>query len=130
MTCWQTVPAKRNPVASTFMSNQQSLGIQLAQLGRDASAAGAARRVSTHRKNVEIESVGVAAKSDYNRGVKKYFRLEFLEKEQEDVDEGLDISALENGYVAVTPFSLSPHIDSGIADAASDWISASLHLET
>lgn len=36
---------------------------------------GAARRLTTQKKNVEIESVGVAVKSDSNR-VKKYFRLE------------------------------------------------------
>lgn len=37
---------------------------------------GAARRLTTQGKNlVEIESVGVAGKSDGNR-VKKYFRLE------------------------------------------------------
>lgn len=35
---WQAVSANRYP-AGHFMSNQQSLGIQLAQLGRDASAA-------------------------------------------------------------------------------------------
>lgn len=36
---------------------------------------GAARRVTTQRKNVEIESTGGAGKSDFER-VKKYFRLE------------------------------------------------------
>lgn len=37
---------------------------------------GAARRLTTQRKNmVEIESVGAAGKSDSNR-VKKYFRME------------------------------------------------------
>ncbi|KAJ9691996.1 hypothetical protein PVL29_011206 [Vitis rotundifolia] len=70
---WQAVSANRH--SAGFMSNQQSLGIQLAQLSRDASAAGAARRLTTQRKNVEIESVGVAGKTDFNR-VKKYFRLE------------------------------------------------------
>lgn len=36
---WQAVSAHRHPGAGNFMSNQQSLGAQLAQLGRDASAA-------------------------------------------------------------------------------------------
>ncbi|XVF86828.1 hypothetical protein PTKIN_Ptkin18bG0073700 [Pterospermum kingtungense] len=36
---WQAVSANRHPSAAHFMSNQQSLGIQLAQLSRDASAA-------------------------------------------------------------------------------------------
>ncbi|KAJ6427378.1 hypothetical protein OIU84_022886 [Salix udensis] len=73
---WLAVSANRHPSAVHFMSNQQSLGLQLAQLSRDASAAGAARRLTTQRKNVlEIESVGAAGKSDSNR-VKKYFRME------------------------------------------------------
>lgn len=108
---WQAISANRHPSAGRFMSNQQSLGMQLAQLGRDASAAvsnfqkitwlvffiprvmvrlvvlifwifldvffpqGAARRVTTQRKLVEVESVGVAGKSDSKRTV-KYFRLE------------------------------------------------------
>lgn len=37
--CWQATSANRNPAAGRFLPNQQSLGIQLAQLGRDASAA-------------------------------------------------------------------------------------------
>ena len=36
---WQAVSANRHPSAAHFMSNQQSLGLQLAQLSRDASAA-------------------------------------------------------------------------------------------
>jgi len=36
---WQAVSANRHPSAGHFMSNQQSLGLQLAQLSRDASAA-------------------------------------------------------------------------------------------
>ncbi|XP_050285546.1 uncharacterized protein LOC126725082 [Quercus robur] len=124
---WLAVSANRYP-AGHFMSNQQSLGLQLAQLGRDASAAGAARRLNTQKKHVEIESVGVAGKSDSNR-VKKYFRLEFLDKEQEETDEDLDFRALENGYVAITPLSLSPHIETDIQTATSDWISAALPAE-
>ncbi|XVF86826.1 hypothetical protein PTKIN_Ptkin18bG0073700 [Pterospermum kingtungense] len=124
---WQAVSANRHPSAAHFMSNQQSLGIQLAQLSRDASAAGAARRLTTQRKNVEIESVG-AVKSDTNK-VKKFFRMEFVDKEQEDTDEDLDFRALENGFVAVTPLSLSPQIESDIQTAASDWISGVHHEE-
>ncbi|KAF5466429.1 hypothetical protein F2P56_016355 [Juglans regia] len=127
---WQAVSANRYP-AGHFMSNQQSLGIQLAQLGRDASAAGAARRLTTQKKNVvEIESVGVAGKSDFNR-VKKFFRLQFLDQDQdqEENDEDLDFRALENGFIAVTPLPLSPHIEMDIQTAALDWISAALHGE-
>ncbi|PON47109.1 Survival protein SurE-like phosphatase/nucleotidase [Parasponia andersonii] len=124
---WQAVAANRYP-AGHFMSNQQSLGIQLAQLGRDASAAGAARRLATQKKNVEIESTGAAGKTAPER-VKKFFRLEFLDKEQDDVDEDLDFRALENGFVSVTPLSLSPNIEFEIHSAASDWISSALQRE-
>ena len=36
--CWQATTTKRHP-STGYMSNQYGLGIQLAQLGRDASAA-------------------------------------------------------------------------------------------
>ncbi|TYK03676.1 5'/3'-nucleotidase SurE [Cucumis melo var. makuwa] len=123
---WQAVSANRYP-AGHFMSNQQSLGLQLAQLGRDASAAGAARRLTTQRQNmVEIETTGAVGKSDSER-VKKFFRMEFLDKEQDHKDDDLDFTALENGFVAITPFSLTPNIDLDIQTAASDWISTALH---
>ncbi|KAI3905197.1 hypothetical protein MKX01_017443, partial [Papaver californicum] len=72
---WTAVSANRQPGAWIFMPNQQGLGFSLAQLGRDASASGAARPLTTQRKNVEVESVGVAGKTDTQR-VKRYFRLE------------------------------------------------------
>jgi 5'-nucleotidase len=125
---WQAVSANRHPGAGNFMSNQQSLGAQLAQLGRDASAAGAARRFTTQKKSiVEIESVGVAGKTDTR--VKKFFRLEFLAKEQEHTDEDLDVKALEDGFVSVTPFSLLPKTDSETQAAASEWISKALNSD-
>ncbi|CAI0473363.1 unnamed protein product [Linum tenue] len=63
---WNAISANRHPGAG-YMSNQQSLGLQLAQLSRDASAA-----------------------------------------------------------IAVTPLSLSPHIEPEMQTAASEWISSSL----
>ncbi|KAG5523545.1 hypothetical protein RHGRI_035376 [Rhododendron griersonianum] len=123
---WQAISSNKS---GRFMSNQQSLGMQLAQLSRDASAAGAARRLTTQRKNLEVvESVGAAGKSDFNRSV-KYFQQEFLDKELDDMDEDLDYRALQNGFVSVTPLSLSPHIELETQTAASEWISAALHLE-
>ncbi|XP_019198800.1 PREDICTED: uncharacterized protein LOC109192561 [Ipomoea nil] len=125
---WNAIPANRNLASSRFLSNQQSLGLQLAQLGRDASAAGAARRLTTQRKSIEVvESVGVAGKSDPKRTV-KYFRLELLDKKQQEGDEDLDFQALENGFVAVTPISLSSH-EQDIRSAASEWISTALQEE-
>ncbi|KAJ4958227.1 hypothetical protein NE237_025338 [Protea cynaroides] len=125
---WLAVSANRHPTAGHFMSNQQSLGLQLAQLGRDASAAGAARRNSTQKNNVEIESVGAAGNLDSQR-VKKYFRLEFLEREQEETDEDLDFRAVENGFVAVTPVSLSSYAESETLASASEWVAAALCID-
>ncbi|XP_077211461.1 uncharacterized protein LOC143846784 [Tasmannia lanceolata] len=120
---WQAVSVSRHSSASHFMSNHQSLGIQLAQLSRDASAAGAARRLNAQRKTVEIESIAEAGKTDSQRGtVKKYFRVEFLEKEQDETDEDLDFRALENGFVAVTPLCLPSHVESEMQTSTSDWL--------
>ncbi|CAJ1950930.1 unnamed protein product [Sphenostylis stenocarpa] len=161
---WQAVSTSRYPPGH-FLASKQGFGLQFAQIGRDASAAnrshlgvlqGAARRLTTQKKNLEIvESIGAAGKPDSNR-VKKYFRLEkignytenvqnraghsgknagnvvkenFLDKQQEDVDDDLDYRALESGYVAVTPLSLSPHIETDIQKAARDWISSVLPCE-
>ncbi|KDP33860.1 hypothetical protein JCGZ_07431 [Jatropha curcas] len=121
---WQAVAANRHPSAGNFMSNQQSLGMKLAQLSRDASAAGAARRFNSHRKNVEIESVGIAGKVNPPKTLKKYFRLELSEKEQEDIEEDLDFRALENGFVAVTPCSLTTEPE--IQNVLSNWMATAL----
>ncbi|XP_022844446.1 uncharacterized protein LOC111367685 [Olea europaea var. sylvestris] len=72
---WQAISATRHQAASRFASQQKN-AMALAQLGRDASAAGAARRLITQKKNIElVESVGAAGKLDFKRSV-KYFRLE------------------------------------------------------
>ncbi|KAK4349847.1 hypothetical protein RND71_029160 [Anisodus tanguticus] len=127
--CWQAKSSTRNLTAGRFLPNQQNLGMQLAQLGRDASAAGAARKLATQRKNIEVvESVGIAGKSDPDRKV-KYFRLELLDKKQEEEDEELDFRALENGFVAVTPVSLVMHVETDVHVAASEWISSALEVE-
>ncbi|KAJ9688111.1 hypothetical protein PVL29_014049 [Vitis rotundifolia] len=97
---WQAVSANKHPSIGHFMSNQQSLGFKLAQLGRDASAVGAARRLNSDQKNQEIESVGVAGKLSSQKTVKKYFRLKFQEMEQGKADEDLDFKAVENGFVS------------------------------
>ncbi|CAN4098517.1 unnamed protein product [Withania somnifera] len=115
---WKAISASRNPAAGRFVPNQQSLGLQLAQLGRDASAAGDARRLATQKQNIkEVESVGVAGKSDPNR------------KKQEEEDEDLDFRALENGFITVTPVSLVMHVEPDVHAATSDWISTALEVE-
>ncbi|KAL5572453.1 hypothetical protein UlMin_022050 [Ulmus minor] len=123
---WQAVSATKHSPAGHFMSNQQSLGFRLAQLSRDASAAGAARKLNLHRKNVEIESVGAAGKANSQQTVKKYFRLEFLEKDLDNVDEDLDIRALEDGFISITPLSISPTVESEVQTSVSNWIADAL----
>lgn len=126
---WQAIAANRNPSASRFMANQPGMGLQLAQLGRDASAAGAARRLNSQKKSLEvIESIGVSGKVDPNRVV-KYFRLELQDTNQEDTDENLDFRALLNGFVSVTPISVSSMIEPEIETAASKWISDALQSD-
>ncbi|XP_031473578.1 uncharacterized protein LOC116246035 [Nymphaea colorata] len=123
---WQAVTSSRYP-AGHFMSNQQSLGIQLAQLGRDASAAGAARRLNAQKKTVEIESVAEHGKPEPERGtVRKHFRLEFVEKEQVDGEENLDFRAVENGFISVTPLELLVQCEPETQTSASEWLAAAL----
>ncbi|KAL3622518.1 hypothetical protein CASFOL_033929 [Castilleja foliolosa] len=100
--CWQAISGTRNQAASRFGGGQPGIGMQFAQLGRDSSAAGAARRLATQKKNIEVvESVGAVEKPDFKR-VTKYFCAEMLDKEQneedEDLDLDLDFRALGNGF--------------------------------
>ncbi|KAK1362758.1 hypothetical protein POM88_038319 [Heracleum sosnowskyi] len=83
--------------------------VELAQLSRNAFAAGAARLSSSHQQNVEVDS----KKSDSNRTV-KYFIQELVDKDLDDANEELNFRALENGYVAITPLSLSPSTDADV----------------
>ncbi|XP_073302549.1 uncharacterized protein [Primulina huaijiensis] len=123
---WKAISATRSQAASRFMGGPPGLGLQFAQLGRDASAAGAARRLTTQKKNLEVvESVGAAGKSDSKRTV-KYFQLEMHEKQLQEESEDIDFKAVENGFVVVTPFTVSTHSDSDTLTTASDWIYSAL----
>lgn len=123
---WRAVSSYKHPSAMNVMAIQQSLGIQLAQLGRDASAAGAARRLNKNKKNVEVVSVGVAGKRDSEQTIRKHYRIEFLDEEKEDADEDLDFKALQSGFVAITPLALSSEIQSEIHSSVSNWLSLAL----
>ncbi|KAK9060514.1 hypothetical protein SSX86_021218 [Deinandra increscens subsp. villosa] len=125
---WQAIAGNRNASAARF-ANQPGMGLQFAQLGRDASAAGAARRLSSQKKDLEVvESVGVSGKVNLNRIV-KYFRLEFQDSNQEDTDENLDFRALENGFISVTPISVSQVIEPDIEKATSEWVSNAVQTD-
>ncbi|PWA32456.1 survival protein SurE-like phosphatase/nucleotidase [Artemisia annua] len=121
---WQAIAANRMPPAARF-ANQHGMGLQLAQLGRDASAAGAARRLGSQKKSLEVvESVGVSGKVE--KKTVRYFRLEFQDSNEEDTDENLDFRALQDGFVSVTPISVSTLTEPDIENAASEWISGAL----
>ncbi|KAL0319399.1 UNVERIFIED_CONTAM: 5'-nucleotidase SurE [Sesamum angustifolium] len=123
---WLAISGTRNQSAARFTGAQPGFGMQFAQLSRDASAAGAARRLTTQKNNIEVvESVGAARKSDFKRTV-KYFRAEMVDKEHKEEDEDLDFRALESGFVSVTPFSPSLQLDPETETAALDWISSAL----
>ncbi|KAJ4908950.1 Survival protein SurE-like phosphatase/nucleotidase [Raphanus sativus] len=83
----------------------QSLGLNYSwHLGAVMLLLGASRRFTTHKKSiVEIESVGVAGKTD--------------------------IKSLEDGFVSVTPLSLLPNIDSETQAEASEWIDKYLNAD-
>ncbi|CAJ1975794.1 unnamed protein product [Sphenostylis stenocarpa] len=123
---WQAVSTNRNPSAGHYMSNQQSLGIMLAQLGRDASAAAAARRLNSNRKNVEVESIGIAEKFSSEQSTKKYFRMELTAKGQQSKEDGLDSRVLEQGFVTVTPLSLYANGHMEIQSSVSSWLAIAL----
>ncbi|XP_073134914.1 uncharacterized protein [Henckelia pumila] len=123
---WKAISATKNQASSRFMGGPPGLGMQFAQLGRDASAAGAARRLTTQKKDIEVvESVGAAGKSDFKRTV-KHFRLEMHDEQLIEESEDMDFRALGNGFVVVTPFTVATHLDSETITTASDWISSAL----
>uniref|UniRef100_A0A803MRP1 Survival protein SurE-like phosphatase/nucleotidase domain-containing protein n=1 Tax=Chenopodium quinoa TaxID=63459 RepID=A0A803MRP1_CHEQI len=88
-----------------------------------SSNKGAARRLNTNRKTVEVESVGVAGKPKTQQTIRKHYRLEFLDEEKEDADDELDFKAVQNGFVAITPLALSSDLQSESHLSVSNWLS-------
>ncbi|XP_042051845.1 5'-nucleotidase SurE-like [Salvia splendens] len=121
---WQAVSNTRAQATARFAGGQPPMGLNIAQLSRDASAAGAARRLTTQKKDIEVvESVGASEKSDFKRTV-KYFRAEMLHKDNKEDGEDLDFRAVENGFVSLTPLYASA--DSETDAAALNWISSAV----
>lgn len=121
---WQAVTAQTH-LSGKFMSREQSLGIQLAQLGRAASAAGAARCLASVKKNVEIDSIAACKpgkQESQNGAIKKYFRVEFSESEYGETDDDLDFGALEEGFVTVTPLGLTSNVNVETLTSTASWI--------
>lgn len=129
---WQAVTSQRH-LSGQFMSREQSLGIQLAQLGRAASAAGAARRHMSGKKNVEVESVAVTKPGKpepQNGAIKKYFRVQFSEYECGEKDDELDSGTLEEGFVTVTPLGLTSNVDVETRTSTAAWLDTVLSLKS
>ncbi|KAM7268493.1 hypothetical protein ACFE04_010659 [Oxalis oulophora] len=57
--------------------------------------------------------------------VKKYFTLEFEDKEHEDRDDDLDFRAVENIFVSVTPLSTHSNVESNTISEAIQLLSCS-----
>ncbi|KAL1169422.1 hypothetical protein V6Z11_A05G145500 [Gossypium hirsutum] len=64
------------------------------------------------------------AKSESNKA-KKYFRMEFVDKEQEDTCKDLDFGALETVDCGNSCIDSPSQIESHVQKAALDWISRS-----
>lgn len=86
-------------------------------------------RVSAQRKTVEVESVAASGKQEIREVVKKLFRAEFVEKQHEGFDEDIDLRALENGFISVTPLNVHGPVEPELAAPASDWLSAAASLD-
>ncbi|KAG6397986.1 hypothetical protein SASPL_139436 [Salvia splendens] len=121
---WQAISNTRAQAVARFTGAQPPMGLNIAQLSRDASAAGAARRLTTQKKDIEVvESVGVSPKAHFKKTV-KYFRAEMLPKDNKEDGEDLDFKAVENGFVSLTPSYAS--VDSEADDAALNWIKSAV----
>eukprot|EP00252_Welwitschia_mirabilis_P007534 TRINITY_DN1897_c0_g2_i1.p1 TRINITY_DN1897_c0_g2~~TRINITY_DN1897_c0_g2_i1.p1 ORF type:complete len:385 (+),score=85.11 TRINITY_DN1897_c0_g2_i1:392-1546(+) len=121
---------KWKPVNSPkqYMSKQHGVGIQLAQLGLAASAMGAARRVKSQRKVVEVESVGESGKPGTQSGVvKKFLCAEICKHQQEDTDNDIDTKALEEGFVTVTPVGLGSNVQLETHASVATWIDTAVN---
>uniref|UniRef100_A0A0D6R2B9 Survival protein SurE-like phosphatase/nucleotidase domain-containing protein n=1 Tax=Araucaria cunninghamii TaxID=56994 RepID=A0A0D6R2B9_ARACU len=124
---WQAVTPPQRHLSGQFMSREQSLGIQLAQLGRAASAAGAARRLSSGKKNIEVESVATDKQGNpesQNGTIKKYFCVQLSEYDCGEKGNDLDSGALEEGFVTVTPLGISSNVDVETRTSTASWLAA------
>lgn len=57
------------------------------------------------------------------------FLLQILEKEPENVEEDVDFKALEDGFVAIIPVSLSSIMKSQIQTLVSNWMAVAISRE-
>jgi len=122
ITKWEAVtPKNRIPAVSSV--DDQGIGIQLAQLGLEASTAGAARRLNSAAKNVEIESIAGPENGAVLDLQYLLFKREISEHEYGEEGDDLDFGALQEGYITVTPLGLKSHIQSDVFSSFKNWVS-------
>jgi 5'-nucleotidase len=49
---------------------------------------------------------------------------QFVEKKHEDLNEDIDLRAMENGFISVTPLNVHGQVEAEIGAPVSDWLSA------
>ncbi|KAL2629350.1 hypothetical protein R1flu_014036 [Riccia fluitans] len=113
------------------MVKQHGIGIQLAQLGLAASAVGAKRQSAIQKAlSVETEADGVAEpKTNAGAGPQKlHFRLEASEQEVGDPGEDFDYGNLQQGYITVTPLTLTTAVEDQTQASVAFWVSSAVEL--
>ncbi|KAJ7539276.1 hypothetical protein O6H91_11G084600 [Diphasiastrum complanatum] len=121
---WQAATTQRR-LSSYLRGKEPGMGIQLAQLGLAASAAGAARKVNSSYKHTEIDSV--AGRKDETPTIstqKQLFQIEFTEQEVGDTHIDFDYGALQQGYIAITPLGAVSHTEADIHLLVTKWVEA------
>ncbi|KAG0556659.1 hypothetical protein KC19_11G070300 [Ceratodon purpureus] len=98
------------------------VGLQMAQLGLAASAAGAARRATLKKQVPDVESVGAGEEPDKETSQKMFFRLEGSEVEVGGVAPDHDFGALEQGFVTITAVGLDTFVEPEIRVQLEDWV--------
>ncbi|XP_024403245.1 uncharacterized protein [Physcomitrium patens] len=106
------------------MLKDSGIGLQMAQLGLAASAAGAARRANFKKQNPDVESVGANEEPDKEPSPRMRFRLEGSEQEIGEVAPDHDFGALELGYVTVTAVSLDTNVEINTRGQVEDWVAS------
>lgn len=100
------------------------IGLQMAQLGLAASAAGAARRANFKKQNPDVESVGVGEEHDKGGSQKMHFRLEGSEYEVGETAPDHDLGALEQGFVTITAVGLETNVEVDTRAQLEDWVAS------
>eukprot|EP01018_Ginkgo_biloba_P004048 Gb_26905 [translate_table: standard] len=93
----------------------------------EAIVSGAARRLNSLRKNIEVESVAESGKPETQSGaVKKYVRVEFSDHKHGEMDDDLDHGALEQGFITITPLGIACNVEPDTHSSAATWITTAI----